>query len=544
MTVTLDTTATTALVRELADAACAKPGGSRWKNVSIVQMTNTCARFHEEMVRRNEGGELTLGQLLKADMVAAYCDGDTENRRHVGVREIAAEDHRRTVGVASIPPLARHVQRMLERIDPAASTADLDYLIGHAEEQCKMTAAAANARVPSYSTFLEAAARIGECVGAAGVSARELSRAVYMLTMVAACPGREKMLLYMRASDSDGFDPAEAHSRAVLDALCAEHPHHADSMTLATVLFTGGEPTAIVLGVHGCSDPRKNEFYHELDLTAPILPAASPLLPVLHQGLKELYANYVPESFLLRSGDGAVPFGRNWGTGVLKPATGYTASILRKSIEQESLRLHMEDAAAFPLSMCAEVCSRCQHKPATAMQSYVRKGLVALGGTGASEDEAAGEDEAGAAPPPRRRLARQRAVEEDDGDLDLPPEESMEPEATDEIAPAASTTSDIALLVRLANGGTHTFHQSVFAAVYLVDTGGRDLARAHTEFDDGALRVTWDEGDHGVFPAITEAAEAPEAAEAAEAGPAMQALLAAMAAAHESDRAAKRRRTD
>ena len=97
MTVTLDTTATTALVRELADAACAKPGGSRWKNVSIVQMTNTCARFHEEMVRRNEGGELTLGQLLKADMVAAYCDGDTENRRHVGDREIAAEDHRRTV---------------------------------------------------------------------------------------------------------------------------------------------------------------------------------------------------------------------------------------------------------------------------------------------------------------------------------------------------------------------------------------------------------------------------------------------------------------
>ena len=130
---------------------------------------------------------------------------------------------------------------------------------------------------------------------------------------------------------------------------------------------------------------------------------------------------------------------------------------------------------------------------------------------------------------------------------------------TDEIAPAASTTSDIALLVRLANGGTHTFHQSVFAAVYLVDTGGRDLARAHTEFDDGALRVTWDEGDHGVFPAITEAAEAPEAAEAAEAaeapealesgdgdapGPSVRALVAAFAAAHESDRAAKRRRTD
>jgi hypothetical protein len=250
---------------------------------------------------------------------------------------------------------------------------------------------------------------------------------------------------------------------------------------------------------------------------------------------------------------------------VLKPATGYTASILRKSIEQESLRLHMEDAAAFPLSMCAEVCSRCMHKPATAMQSYVRRGLAALGGTaeseeeiepGGTETETTGEDEAEAAPPSRRRLVRQRAVEEDDGDLDLPPEEPMEPEAADEISPAAS----IALLVRLANGSTHTFHHSVFAAAYLVDTEGRDLARADTAFDDGTLQVTWDEGDIGVFPAITEpppaeppaaptaeapeAAEAAEAPEAAEAGPAMQALLAAMAAAHESDRAAKRRRTD
>ena len=107
---------------------------------------------------------------------------------------------------------------------------------------------------------------------------------------------------------------------------------------------------------------------------------------------------------------------------------------------------------------------------------------------------------------------------------------------------ALPDASHMALMVRLTNGNTHTFHQSVFAAAYLVDTGGRDLARANTEFDDGALRVTWDEGDHGVFPSITEAAEATEAPVAAEAGPAMQALLAAMAAAHESDRAAKRHR--
>ena len=103
--------------------------------------------------------------------------------------------------------------------------------------------------------------------------------------------------------------------------------------------------------------------------------------------------------------------------------------------------------------------------------------------------------------------------------------------------------------------------QSVFAAAYLVDTGGRDLSRADTAFDDGTLQVTWDEGDIEEFPAITEpplaeppaaptaeataeAAAPPEATEPPEApGAAMQALIAAFTAAHESDRAAKRRRT-
>jgi hypothetical protein len=45
-----------------------------------------------------------------------------------------------------------------------------------------------------------------------------------------------------------------------------------------------------------------------------ILPAAEDLLPLLHDGLKQLYRDYEAESFLLRAKpDGAVPFGRNWG---------------------------------------------------------------------------------------------------------------------------------------------------------------------------------------------------------------------------------------
>eukprot|EP01046_Picozoa_sp_COSAG06_P023171 COSAG06_NODE_1827_length_8276_cov_9.022991_5_plen_114_part_00 len=112
----------------------------------------------------------------------------------------------------------------------------------------------------------------------------------------------------------------------------------------------------------------------------------------------------------------------------------------------------------------------------------------------------------------------------------------------------------------MTNDNAHMFHQSMFAAAYLVDTGGRDLSRADTAFDDGTLRVTWDEGDIGVFEpsrpprseppaaptaeATAEAAAPPEATEPPEApGPAMAALIAAFTAAHESDRAAKRRRT-
>ena len=69
----------------------------------------------------------------------------------------------------------------------------------------------------------------------------------------------------------------------------------------------------------------------------------------------------------------------------------------------------------------AEVCSRCQHKPATAMASYVRRGLAALGGTGESEEEIesggtetepAGEDEtAGEAEGSEaRRVGKQRSA--------------------------------------------------------------------------------------------------------------------------------------
>ena len=81
-----------------------------------------------------------------------------------------------------------------------------------------------------------------------------------------------------------------------MDALRAEHNVDCSTATLSTVLFTDGEPTQLGIGVHGCNNHRKNEFYHTIDLTQTILPVAMDLLPMLHTGLKELYQDYTPES--------------------------------------------------------------------------------------------------------------------------------------------------------------------------------------------------------------------------------------------------------
>ena len=372
MSVTLDMTATKQIVRDLADVVAVKPDGTRWKACSIKQLQLSCAGLLTSAIEYYEGADVTLRDILDANLIQAV------------------------VNTASVPPLAKHVRRMLLHLDADADTGALDTLIAHADASNKERAQVANGNTPSYSLFHDAALQLAQCLDTDGdVPLTTLSKTVYMLLLTAVCPGRERMFLYLRAADSGSFNADEDHTRDVLEALCAEHPKHADSMTLATVLFTAGEPTTLIVGVHGCSDPRKNEYYHEVDLTSPILPAAQDLLPLLHDGLKLLYNDYEAESFLLRAKpDGAVPFGRNWGNdSVLKPhAQKHTAGMLRKAVEQESFRLHMADADAHSLQDCAEVCARCQHKAATAMTSYVRKALTRLNTDG---DGDAGSDDAG-----------------------------------------------------------------------------------------------------------------------------------------------------
>ena len=85
----------------------------------------------------------------------------------------------------------------------------------------------ANGTTPSYSLFHDAAMQLAQCLDTDGdVSLTTLSKTVYMILLTAVCPGRKRMLLYVRAADSDSFQADEDHGRDVLEALCAEHTKH------------------------------------------------------------------------------------------------------------------------------------------------------------------------------------------------------------------------------------------------------------------------------------------------------------------------------
>ena len=94
MSVTLDTTATEQIVRDLADAVAHKPGGARWKARSIKQLQGSCTGLLTKTIDHNDGAEVTLRALLTADAVQA------------------------AVNTASVPPLAINVHMYAVRQGP------------------------------------------------------------------------------------------------------------------------------------------------------------------------------------------------------------------------------------------------------------------------------------------------------------------------------------------------------------------------------------------------------------------------------------------
>ena len=127
MSVTLDTTATEQIVRDLVDASAVNANGTRWNAVSsIPQLQTSAAKLLAETVRRNEDQPVTLIELLCADALQAYTDGNTVNTR-------ATDGYQQTVTIASLPPLADIAIRMLRHIDPSADTSDLETLKAQAQ---------------------------------------------------------------------------------------------------------------------------------------------------------------------------------------------------------------------------------------------------------------------------------------------------------------------------------------------------------------------------------------------------------------------------
>ena len=402
----LNTIVTAQALQDLVDVVCVKPDGTPWTAQGVQNLRRSMCRMLADTIGLGRGGrglpaaviartviaQVTYGQFLTPETIRDYCDGTTARPRDVGDRAIAADSHCQTVGNGSIPNLAKLSIKILQHIDPAADVSALEALVAQAEAAGSERARVRAATTPSFTVFHNAAAKHGpEVLECTCKDLNTLSALTYLLLQVVVAPTRERMLLYARACSTDDFDPDVDHSAAVLDTMKAEHPTHASTIALATVLFTDGEPTELVLGVHGCTDARKNNFYHRICLKTPILPETAHLLPLVHSGLRQLFADYAEGNFLLRSALkplGETPFGRNWCTdSVFAKMVGHPVGVLRKSVEQRALSLHVASPGTFTLGDCVEVHRRCQHKPATAMASYVAGKVAELRDPPAAADD-------------------------------------------------------------------------------------------------------------------------------------------------------------
>ena len=385
-----NTTVTTQPLQDLVDVVCVKPDGTPWTPQGVHNLRRSLSKMLTDAVSHN-GGPVTYAQFLTAETITTYCDGTTPRPRDVGDRAIAADNHCQTIGAASIPNIAKVSIRILHHIDKTADTSALEALIAQAEAAASERARVRNAATPSFSVFHDAAAKHGpELLECTCKDLSTLSVLTYLLLQVVVAPTRERMLLYARACDDEDFEPDVDHGTAVLDTMKADHPTHASTIALATVLFKDGEPTDLVLGVHGCTDARKNNFYHRICLTTPILPETAHLLPLVRRGLRFLHVGYTDGNFLLRSSLkplGDTPFGRNWcSDSVFKPLVGHPVGVLRKSVEQRALSLHVAEPDTFTLDHCVEVHRRCQHRPATAMAAYVAGKLAIYTGMPTDDD--------------------------------------------------------------------------------------------------------------------------------------------------------------
>jgi hypothetical protein len=247
-TVTAPTTALTQLLTEcLVDAA-----GTPWKDSAIRNRAASLVKLH---THASADGAITYEQLLCADAIDAFCDGRTAHSRAAGARAIRGEVFAQTCGAGTSQLLAVCADKILaHHFDMPSSHATrqaLQVLIARAKSECTRRNRATNALVPAFGTFVAAASKHAKAAVADDVTHAIRCKHTVMLLHVVACAPRERMCLYTRAADAEGFDASVMHTQEQLDALRDEYPHTADDISLSTVLFRHGQPVSLVLGLHG-----------------------------------------------------------------------------------------------------------------------------------------------------------------------------------------------------------------------------------------------------------------------------------------------------
>ena len=103
--------------------------------------------------------------------------------------------------------------RMLRHIDPDADMSNIETLKSHAQAEIAERTAVANADIPLYSDIHTQTAKQAMHLFAANTNLTDVSKLSCLLLQVATCPGRERMLLYTRACDSDSFKPKTCASK-------------------------------------------------------------------------------------------------------------------------------------------------------------------------------------------------------------------------------------------------------------------------------------------------------------------------------------------
>ena len=169
-------------MRDLVDASAVNVNGTRWNATSsIPQLKTSVSKLLAETVRRNDDQPVTLGTVLCADALAAYTDGNTVNTR-------ATDGYQQPVTIASLPPLADIVIRMLRHIDPVADMSNIETLKAHAEAENAERTAAANADIPRYNDIHTKTTKHAMHLFAANTNLTDVSKLTCLLLQVTTCP--------------------------------------------------------------------------------------------------------------------------------------------------------------------------------------------------------------------------------------------------------------------------------------------------------------------------------------------------------------------